>query len=322
MNGFPISNYSIWQIKKFARIFIILLVIIFFTGNILTAILKDKIEVDPDSYTIKSGFLIFTSAEQYIKLIKSYPYDFGTKIKTYKMNQGESYWDVAIRNNISMDTLIAANPFIESLLAKQGIEIVLPSEDGVLMPFDNILDVLRMSFIVDYKGSIKGSYIQSIFKLFSLDDVRFAFYKGAVPEIVNNSLEKLFAMRKIFQSPLLGRYTSLYGDRFDPMVEDMEFHNGIDIHARFGDPIYSAREGIVSFTGWRYDLGLAIIIQHLDGYETTYGHCSAINVKAGQSVTKRDVIGLIGSTGRSTGPHLHLMIKRHGQLINPLIFIW
>jgi murein DD-endopeptidase MepM/ murein hydrolase activator NlpD len=322
MNGLPISNYSIWQIKKFSRIFVIILIIVFFAGNILTAIFTSKIKVDPDAYFFKKGFPVFTSSEQYIKLIKSYPYDFGTKIKTYRMAQGESYWNAAMRNNISMDTLIAANPFIESLLAKEGIEIVLPSEDGVLMPFDNLFDVLRMSFIVDYKDSIKGSYIQSIFKLFSLDDIRFAFYKGAAPEIVNNSLEKLYAMRKIFQSPLLGRFTSMYGERFDPMVDGMEFHNGIDIHAGMGDPIYSAREGIVSFTGWRYDLGLAIIIQHLDGYETTYGHCSKINVKAGDSVTKKDIIGRVGSTGRSTGPHLHLMIKRHGQLINPLIFIW
>jgi murein DD-endopeptidase MepM/ murein hydrolase activator NlpD len=322
MNGFPISNYSIWQIKKYARISLIVLLIVFFIGNILTAILVPKVKVNTEAYFFKNGFPVFTSAEQYIKLVKSYPYDFGTKIKTYRMSQGESYWDVAMRNNISMDTLIAANPFIQSLLAKEGVEIVLPAEDGVLMPFDNLLDVIRMSFIVDYKESIKGSYIQSIFKVFSLDDMRFAFFKGAVPEIVNNSLEKLYAMRKIFQSPLLGRYTSMYGERFDPMISDMEFHNGIDIHARFGDPIYPAREGIISFTGWRYDLGLAIIIQHLDGYETTYGHCSSINVKAGDSVIKKDVIGKVGSTGRSTGPHLHFMIKRHGQLINPLIFIW
>jgi murein DD-endopeptidase MepM/ murein hydrolase activator NlpD len=322
MNGFPISNYSIWQIKKYARISVIILISVFFIGNILTAILIPRIKVNPDAYFFKNGFPVFTSAEQYIKLVKSYPYDFGTKIKTYRMSQGESYWDVAMRNNITMDTLIAANPFIRSLLAKEGVEIVLPAEDGVLMPFDNLLDVIRMSFFVDYNDSIKGSYIQSIFKVFSLDDMRFAFFKGAVPEIVNDSLEKLYAMRKIFQSPLLGRYTSMYGERFDPVADDMEFHNGIDIHARFGDPIYSAREGIVSFTGWRYELGLAIIIQHLDGYETTYGHCSSINVKAGDSVTKKDIIGKVGSTGRSTGPHLHLMIKRHGQLINPLIFIW
>ncbi len=322
MNGFPISNYSIWQIKKYSKIFLIILIAVFFIGNILTAFLVSKIRVNPDAYFFKNGFPFFTSAEQYIKLIKDYPYDFGVKIKTYRMAYGESYWDVAMRNNISMDTLIAANPFIQSLLAKEGVEIVLPSEDGILMPFDNLLDVVRMSFIVDYNGSIKGSYIQSIFKIFSLDDMRFAFFRGAVPEIVNDSLEKLYAMRKIFQSPLQGRFTSMYGNRFLPMIDNTEFHNGIDIHARFGDPIYPAREGIISFTGWRYDLGLAIIIQHLDGYETTYGHCSSIKVKPGQSVIKKDVIGLVGSTGRSTGPHLHFMIKRHGQLINPLIFIW
>ena len=322
MNGLPISNYTIWQIKKYARIVLIALVVIFLSGNILTAIFKAKISVPSDTYIVKNGFPVFTSAEQYLKLIKSYPYDFGVQVKTYKMREGESYWDVAMRNHISMDTIIAANPFLDSLLAKQGIEIVLPEEDGVLMVVDDLFDVARMSFKVDYKECVKGRFSQSIFKLFSLDDMRFVFFKGSIPAIVNDSLEKLFAMRKIFQSPLTGRYTSLYGERANPFAEGMEFHDGIDINAKYGDPIYPAREGIISFTGWRYELGQAIIIQHLDGYETTYGHLSSIKVKAGQSVSKKEVIGLVGSTGRSTGPHLHFMIKRHGQLINPLIFVW
>lgn len=323
MNGLPISNYTIWQIKKYGKVFLLILLAVFLLGNILFALLKQRITINPKFYILKNGFPIFSSSEEYLKLIKSYPYNFGTKLKIYRMAQGESYWDVAMRNNISMDTIIAANPCLDSLLAKEGIEIVIPSEDGVLMPFDNLLDVWRMSRLIEYKGSIKGDYIQSIFKLFSLDDIRFAFFKGAIPEIVNNSLEKLYAMRKIFQSPTGGRYTSMYGDRLDPKVSaGLEFHTGIDINARNGDPIYPAREGIVSFTGWRNGLGLTIIMQHLDGYETTYGHCSVINVKSGQSISKKDIIGRIGSTGWSTGPHLHFMIKRHGRLINPLIFIW
>ncbi len=322
MNGLPITNYSIWQLKKYLKICCIVLAAVFLSGNILTALFKSRITITPGSYLNKNGFIIFTSPQEYIKLIKSYPYDFGTRIKIYKMREGESYWDITTRNNITLDTLIAANPFIDSLLAKEGIEIILPSEDGTLLPLHNLIDVWRMSRIVRNYSSIEGDYVQSVFKLFSLDDIRFAFFKGAEPEIVNNSLEKLYAMRKIFQSPLSGKYTSMYGERFDPIVDELAFHNGIDINAKTGDPIYPAREGIVTFTGWKYDLGFSIIIQHLDGYETTYGHCSAINVKAGESVEKKDIIGRIGSTGRSTGPHLHFMIKRHGQLINPLIFIW
>jgi murein DD-endopeptidase MepM/ murein hydrolase activator NlpD len=322
MNGFPITNYSIWQIKKYVKIFVIILAIVFLSGNILTAIFKSRITISPGSYINKSGFVIFTSQQEYIRLIKSYPYDFGTGIKIYKIREGESYWDIITRNNISLDTLIAANPFIDSLVAKEGTEIVLPAEDGTLLPLHNLIDVWRMSRIVSNCTSIDGDYVQSFFKLFSLDDIRFAFFKGASPEIVNNSLEKLYAIRKIFRSPLAGRFTSMYGERFDPRIDGMEFHNGIDICARMGESIFPSREGIVTFTGWWYDLGQRITIQHLDGYETTYGHCSAINIKAGDHVTKKDVIGRVGSTGRSTGPHLHFMIKRHGQLINPLIFIW
>lgn len=322
MNGLPISNYNIWQLKKYIKFFIAFVILAYLTGNIITALIVRDIKVNSEYYNLKNGFPLFTNSKEYLKLIKNYPYDFGTGINTYIVKKGESYWDIATKNNISMDTLIAANPFINSLLAQEDIEIVIPAEDGVLMALDQITDVWRMSDILHYNGEIFGDYHHSAFRLFCLDDIRFAFFKNAVPEIVNDSLENLYATRKIFQSPVRGPYTSLYGQRVDPFVHGMVFHNGIDINGRTGDPIYPAREGIVSFTGWRNNLGKSIVIQHLDGYETYYGHCSSVKVKPGDMVTKQDIIGKIGSTGRSTGSHLHFMIKRHGELINPLLFIW
>ena len=68
--------------------------------------------------------------------------------------------------------------------------------------------------------------------------------------------------------------------------------------------------------------GQTVVVQHPDGYVTWYGHCSSIKVKRGDWVTKKDVIALVGSTGRSTGPHLHFMVMRHGQMIDPLLFVW
>ncbi|MBN2038557.1 MAG: peptidoglycan DD-metalloendopeptidase family protein [Spirochaetes bacterium] len=322
MNGLPISNYNVRQLKKIAIIFALFLIVIFLSASVITALIVDDIEIDSTHYKIKDGFPIFTDAEEYLELIKSYPYDFGTTINTYIVKKGESYWEITNKMNISMDTLLAANPFITSLLAQEDIEIVIPSEDGVLMALDSINDVWRMSDLLQYNEDPTGDYTHSIFRLFCLDDIRFAFFKNSIPEIVNDSLENLYAARKIFQSPICGPYTSMYGQRVDPFLHGMAFHNGIDINGKTGDPIYPAREGIISFTGWKQNLGLTIIIQHLDGYESYYGHCSAIDVKAGDMVNKKQIIGKIGSTGRSTGSHLHFMIKRHGKLINPLLYIW
>ena len=131
-------------------------------------------------------------------------------------------------------------------------------------------------------------------------------------------------IKNIFQSPLRGNYTSLFGSREHPYIQDgtFRFHNGVDIVSRYGNPIRPAREGMVIFTGWRGGFGNTIIIQHDEGYSTLYGHLSNISVKVGAWVTKNDVIGQVGSTGFSTGPHLHFTVMKHGQDLNPLLFIW
>ncbi len=322
MNEWPLTNYGVAQIKKYSFIFLLIIASVFLVGNTITAFLVEKIEINNSSYIEKEGFLMFSNAEEYLNLIKTYPYDFGTELKIYKMRRGESFWNVAMRNKISVDTIIAANPFLDTLLAKGGTEIVIPADDGVIFAFDNIIDVWRMSSLLNYGKSIKGDYLHSVFRLFSLDDVRFAFFKGVKPEVVNTSLEKLFKLKKTYQSPVIGYYTSMYGSRMDPFRRHRSFHNGIDIKGKRGTPIYAANEGMVSYVGWRGRLGLTIYIQHKDGYETMYGHCQTLLVKKGDRVTRKDMIATLGSTGRSTGPHLHFTVKKHGKAMNPLLFIW
>ena len=322
MMGWPITNYQVAQVKKYSIIVSTAIILILLIGNIIAAVIVDEINVDPKSYVLKDGFPFFTSAADYIKIVKLYPYDFGTKIQIYRMRKGESFWDAAMRNHISIETLIAANPFLDSLIAKEDIEIVIPAENGVLLAFDNLTDVLRMSFMLKGKEPISGDYIHSVFRIFSMDDIRFAFFKNSMPEIVNDSLEKLYSMKKIFQSPIPGYYTSMYGSRVDPILGGLCFHSGIDIRANTGTPIYPAREGYVSSAGWMGQFGIAVTILHRDGYETMYGHFSSINVKEGDRVTKEDIIGTVGTTGRATGPHLHFSIRRHGALLDPLLFIW
>jgi len=270
----------------------------------------------------RDGFPIFTSQKKYIDLIKNYPHDPGVELRFHKIKHGESYWDITKRYNISIDTLIAANPFIKSLIAKKNIEIVVPARDGVLFAFNDILDVWRMKKNLNYESRITGDYLPGIFKIISTDDIRFVFYKDKRPVVVNPSLEKLYSYRDIFQAPVDGYLTSLFGDRVDPFIHAMAFHNGVDIQARYGSPIHAAKDGIVIFSGWRDGYGKTVMLQHHDGYTSLYGHCSSIKVKKGDWVKKNDVVGLIGSTGRSTGPHVHFTMMRHDKVINPLMVIW
>ncbi|MHB9030745.1 MAG: M23 family metallopeptidase [Candidatus Latescibacterota bacterium] len=115
--------------------------------------------------------------------------------------------------------------------------------------------------------------------------------------------------------------TSGYGNRMHPITGRYQFHDAIDIDGRRGDKIIAAADGMVTTAEWKGNLGQAVIIQHKYGYETTYGHLDAIQVKAGQTVKKGQVIGAMGATGRATGVHLHYGISRNGQVINPRMLL-
>ncbi len=118
-----------------------------------------------------------------------------------------------------------------------------------------------------------------------------------------------------FGWPTEGLVYSLFGIRWGRM------HKGIDISGHSGTPIVAPREGKVTFTGWKGGYGNTIIIEHPDNFKTLYAHLKAIKVKVGDTVKMGDVIGLMGSTGRSTGPHLHFEVHKDGVARNPLFFL-
>ena len=134
------------------------------------------------------------------------------------------------------------------------------------------------------------------------DDILFA---------MKNSNEKLE-----FMVPLTSYVVS---SRYGPRSRDN--HKGIDLAAPSGTPIYVAEDGIVTFAGWYYGYGYLVKVQHANGYETYYGHCSAFNCQAGDTVSKGDLIAYVGSTGQSTGPHCHFEIRVNGVNYNPEPFI-
>ncbi len=100
------------------------------------------------------------------------------------------------------------------------------------------------------------------------------------------------------------------------------YHTGLDLAVDLGTKIFPVASGKVTFAGWQGGYGNLIIISHGNGVETYYAHCSAIYVKSGDSVTTNDVIGAVGSTGNSTGPHLHLEVRVNGQIMNPQNYLY
>jgi len=121
--------------------------------------------------------------------------------------------------------------------------------------------------------------------------------------------------------PTQGWYTSRFGYRLSPHTDKPMMHEGLDIAAAPGTPVHTTADGIVTFAGYDAGYGKLIIIDHGYGVETRYGHNSQINVAYGQKLRHGDVIGAVGNTGRSTGPHVHYEVRVNGQPIDPLNYI-
>ena len=110
---------------------------------------------------------------------------------------------------------------------------------------------------------------------------------------------------------------SIFGYRRDPFTRRAKFHSGVDIKARWGDPVGASQSGIVTFAGWYHGYGNLIIVSHGGGVATHYAHLSSFDVEIGSRVQRGMIIGRAGSTGRATSPHLHYEVRLDGNALNP-----
>jgi murein DD-endopeptidase MepM/ murein hydrolase activator NlpD len=121
--------------------------------------------------------------------------------------------------------------------------------------------------------------------------------------------------------PVVGQVTSGFGYRIHPIFNVRRMHTGIDIDGDTGDPIKAASGGTVVSAGWRGGYGKCVVVSHSGGLATLYGHMSQTKVSVGQSVKKGQVIGKVGSTGYSTGPHLHFEVRVNGDCVDPMKYL-
>ncbi len=122
--------------------------------------------------------------------------------------------------------------------------------------------------------------------------------------------------------PVVGKLESGFGGRSNPFGgKSYEFHSGQDIDAAPGEPVVAGASGKVTFVGWQNGYGQLIVVDHGGGLTTRYGHLSHIDVAQGQTVARSQFIGRVGSTGRSTGPHLHYEVRINDEPVNPLQYL-
>ena len=121
--------------------------------------------------------------------------------------------------------------------------------------------------------------------------------------------------------PVEGQVTGSFGERIDPFNGEGAFHSGVDIGSSYGARIIAPADGVVTFTDNMGGYGKAIMIDHGNGISTRYGHLSGFAVTAGQHVKRGDVIGYVGESGRSTGPHLHYEVRINDTPVNPYKYL-
>jgi murein DD-endopeptidase MepM/ murein hydrolase activator NlpD len=146
---------------------------------------------------------------------------------------------------------------------------------------------------------------------------------GSRLDSVRDSVERRHALASATPSvwPVAGWLTSYFGNRKDPFTKDSDFHPGLDISADYGQPVLATADATVSSAAPNGAYGNMVILDHGYGIVTKYGHLSRFAVMGGQRVKRGDVIGYVGSTGRSTGAHLHYEIWMNGRLTNPMTLL-
>lgn len=122
-------------------------------------------------------------------------------------------------------------------------------------------------------------------------------------------------------APVAGRVTSAFGPRIDPLTGADDFHGGLDLAAPAGTPVSALLEGEVSEVGWRGNAGRVVVLRHPDGLVSRYAHLGGASVKPGDEVAAGQGIGSVGTTGRTTGPHLHLVVEKDGAAVDPAPYL-
>jgi murein DD-endopeptidase MepM/ murein hydrolase activator NlpD len=250
---------------------------------------------------------------------------------SYTVKEGDNPGAVAQQFGLSINTLMAVNNIKNSKTLQIGKVLRVPNQDGV---FYTVRKGDTLSGIVVKHKKAEISEIRVANELFSdnINPNSSLFIPGATAPweeervVVNVSASNTNTTTSISPSvssnltmawPVHGRLTSYYGYRRNPITGVRTLHDGLDIAAATGTPINPAMAGLVNSVGYDNVYGNFVIINHSEGYRTLYGHMDSFSTRGGTYVTTDDVIGYVGNTGQSTGPHLHFTVYKNGSSINP-----
>ena len=275
------------------------------------------------------------------------------KVREYIVMPGDSLWSISHKLNVDTETIRGSNNFRTSSALKPGAKLRIPNQDGIfytLKDGETIEQVAKRYRVSMNKVRLVNEEVD-VASLKTGDEI---FLPGAKPEALRETkpAAKLADSKKPepvkksqtvppktaakpekrprgeiavratgFRWPIMGRINSPFGWRTHPITRRRDFHTGIDIKANRNDPIKAAGSGRVVYSGWMGGYGKVLVIEHSNGQSTLYAHCSTLLFGKGASVSSGQLIAKIGTTGRSTGPHLHFEVRNGSSPVNPIKYL-
>ena len=236
------------------------------------------------------------------------------KVSDYRAQAGESISQIAQKFKLNLDTVLSWNDIRDARSIRPGTTLGIPNADGLKYTVrrgDTLEQIARgnglsLNALLDW-NRLPSSVISVGQQLF-LPGVHMR----------TNDLNRILG--NLFIYPVRGKISSFFGIRPDPFTGVKRFHNGVDIVNAPGTSIMAAMAGTVEDVGFNNNYGYYVILRH-PGYQTLYGHLSHYVVERGQKIQQGEKIGELGTTGYSTGPHLHFSIFRNGEAVDPLAFL-
>jgi murein DD-endopeptidase MepM/ murein hydrolase activator NlpD len=240
------------------------------------------------------------------------PEDIAESLTVYQYSPGgdEDLFSLAARANIPYAGIATLNRLAHPA-ALEG-PILLPSIPGVFIPREPVSDLERLA--ASSRASRQDEEAVALTIVLGGEKTELFFYPGDD----FSPTERNFFLTPGFRFPLRAfRLTSPYGIRENPLTGNIRLHQGMDLAAPAGTEVYAAGDGVVTETGNDPVYGLYVIIGHGDNWATLYGHLQKIDTALRSEVRSGTLIGRVGSTGQSTGPHLHFELRRNGQARDP-----
>jgi murein DD-endopeptidase MepM/ murein hydrolase activator NlpD len=256
------------------------------------------------------------------------------KVAAYVVTAGDNLWSIANSHDLELDTLIGSNTFRESTVLKPGMVLRIPNQDGIFYKLKkgDTMDSLVRKYQVSLSKIKKVNPTVDVVSLKAGDEI---FLPGARPEAIVEAKKADTPGKKtaspaatvqnkgarLYRWPVMGKINSPFGWRRHPITKRKDFHTGLDIKANRDTVIRCARDGRVAYSGWMGGYGKVVVVEHANGQSTLYAHCNSLLVQKGEKVSVGQNIARVGTTGRTTGPHLHFEVRLGNRAENPLKYL-